>query len=69
MYDSSLISLLLQLHRHCEEKGTEFDREALPQGINQLLDMALAVPEKRDARAGTTERTLIYRVGEASIKL
>jgi phospholipid/cholesterol/gamma-HCH transport system permease protein len=69
MYDSSLISLLLQLHKRCEESKTEFDRAALPEGINQLLDMALAVPEKRDARAGTTERRFFHRVGEASIKL
>ncbi len=69
MYDSSLISMLLQLHKECEEHGAAFDRDALPEGINQLLNMALAVPEKRDAHAGTTERALLYRVGEASLKL
>ena len=69
MFDSSLISLLLQVHKHCDEGGATFDRETLPEGINQLLDMALAVPEKRDARSGTTERRFFHRVGEASIKL
>ncbi len=69
MYDSSLISLLLQVHRHCDENGADFDRASLPEGINELLDMALAVPEKRDARAGKRERDLFYRLGQASIDI
>jgi phospholipid/cholesterol/gamma-HCH transport system permease protein len=69
MYDSSLISPLLQAHRWCEEKGGKFDRESLPAEINDLLDMALAVPEKRDARSGTTERAFFYRLGESSLRV
>ena len=69
MYDSSLISLLLQLHKRCDDSGADFDRDALPEGINQLLDMALAVPEKRDARAGETERDFFYRLGKTSLKM
>ena len=69
MYDSSLISLLLNVRKHCEEGGKNFDDRALPKGINQLLDMALAVPEKRDARAGTTERSFIHKIGQSSINL
>lgn len=68
-YDSSLISLLLQIHRRCEEKEASFDRDSLPDGINQLLDMALAVPEKRDARAGVTERDFFFSLGQASLDL
>lgn len=68
-FDSSLLSLLLQVHKRCDESEATFDRETLPEGINQLLDMALAVPEKRDARAGTIERRFLTRIGEASIKL
>lgn len=67
LFDSSLISLLLQTHRWCDESGWKFDRDSLPKGINELLDMALAVPEKRDAKSGTTERAFFYRLGESSI--
>jgi phospholipid/cholesterol/gamma-HCH transport system permease protein len=69
LFDSSLLSLLLRVHRRCDDCGVTFDRRALPEGINQLLDMALAVPEKRDARSGTVERRFLNIVGEASIKL
>ncbi len=68
-YDSSLISLLLQLHKRCEAERVEFDRNTLPSGINELLDMALAVPETRDRRDGDSERAFFYRVGESSLKL
>jgi phospholipid/cholesterol/gamma-HCH transport system permease protein len=68
LYDSSLISVLLQLHRQCEKAGASFDRESLPSGVNDLLDMALAVPETEDARAGVTEISFLFRLGTASIQ-
>jgi phospholipid/cholesterol/gamma-HCH transport system permease protein len=68
-YDSSLISLLLKLHKQCDLTSTAFDRDSLPSGVNDLLDMALAVPETEDARAGVSDRHFFFRLGTASLQL
>ncbi|MEM7145082.1 MAG: ABC transporter permease [Verrucomicrobiota bacterium] len=67
-YDSSLISLLLKLHRQCESTDTTFDRDSLPTDINDLLEMALAVPETEEAE-DQRDRRFFYRVGSASLAI
>jgi phospholipid/cholesterol/gamma-HCH transport system permease protein len=68
-YDSSLISCLLGLAREVSESETAIDRSGLPKGVNDLLSMALAVPEKRDAHDGVTETAFFTQVGTASLAL
>ena len=51
-HDSSLLSFLLGVHRYCQENGIAIDLSTLPNDVRALLDLALAVPEKRDAKAG-----------------
>ncbi|MEM8955215.1 MAG: ABC transporter permease [Verrucomicrobiota bacterium] len=67
-YDSSLISLLLKLHRQCESTNTRFDRDSLPGDVNDLLDMALAVPETEEGNR-RQDRRFFYRVGSASLAI
>ncbi len=68
-FDSTLISCLLQLARGASERGVEFDFASLPEGVDDLLEMALAVPEKRDASGGVTEVSFFSRVGSASLAM
>lgn len=68
-FDSSLVSFLLELHRRCELTGVTFGRETLPKEVDDLLEMALAVPEKKDANEGVEEVSFIYRIGSASLAL
>jgi len=68
-YDSSLISLLLQLHKQCEAHEASFDLAALPNEITQLLDMALAVPETRDARSAGSHPGVFRSIGLASLEV
>ncbi len=68
-YDSSLISLLLQVHRHCQRAGADFDHGSLPPAVNQLLDMALAVPAHEEASPDKVERRFIHRLGQASLNV
>lgn len=68
-FDSSLISLLLQLHRHCEQSATRIDRTELPKGIVELLEMALAVPEDRDAHAQKPRPGVFHRLGQTTLDL
>lgn len=43
-WDSSLAAVLLQVARNCEEKKIEFDTEAAPAALQQLLKLATAIP-------------------------
>jgi phospholipid/cholesterol/gamma-HCH transport system permease protein len=46
IWDSAFISLLLALHRYCQQKNIRFSLEALPAEIQKLLTLALKAPQK-----------------------
>lgn len=43
-WDSSLIMVLLQLERWCAEKKIPFDMSTTPEGVQQLVNLTMAVP-------------------------
>jgi len=45
-WDSGLISFLLNLSKKCEHSNIEVIRQALPQGVDKMLTLALKVSEK-----------------------
>jgi phospholipid/cholesterol/gamma-HCH transport system permease protein len=49
-WDSSLLSLLLGMAKACKAQGTEIDTAGLPKGVQSLLNLATAVPEKETSR-------------------
>ncbi len=65
--DSTLASFLTHLRQACEDREIAFDDSGLTGGQRSLLDLALAVPEKKDARSDTFETKFFYQVGTASI--
>ena len=68
-FDSSLTGFLLKLARSAADAGAKVDFKTLPGGVDDLLEMALAVPEKRDAMSGVSEVNFFSRVGTASLDL
>lgn len=46
-WDSALVGYLASLAWHCRERGIEVQEEGLPEGIQALLRLASAVPERR----------------------
>ncbi|MCP5162074.1 MAG: ABC transporter permease [Hahellaceae bacterium] len=46
-WDSSLVSFLLQIHLEAERRHWQVEYQRVPQGVGQLLQLALAVPESR----------------------
>jgi phospholipid/cholesterol/gamma-HCH transport system permease protein len=48
-WDSGLVSYLASLAWRCRERGIEVQEEGLPEGIQALLRLASAVPERRAA--------------------
>jgi phospholipid/cholesterol/gamma-HCH transport system permease protein len=65
-WDTSLLTFVTRVTTLCRERGVEADRAGLPAGVQRLLTLAEAVPEKKDARADGDVRSLLARVGEAA---
>jgi len=65
-WDSALMVFLLQVERHCRERGVEVDRGGLPEGARRLLRLATAVPP---AEGGVVAKPpgFLARVGTAAL--
>jgi len=67
-YDSSLISLLVQVAKRCQADQIKLNPDGFPEGVRRLLKMALAVPERQTHQA--PEQELFFtRLGKAGLTL
>lgn len=66
-WDSSILTFLIDILKWSAGKGWELDKEGLPDGIRQLLDLAAAVPKKEDARKSVVKEPFLARVGGDTI--
>ena len=62
-WDSTLLTFLLKLQEICVQRQVEFDPTGLPQGVQRLLALATAVPERQDARREVVRESLLVRLG------
>ena len=68
-WDSGLLAFLIKLIDICAQKTILVDKTALPQGVQRLLALASAVPERAGARKKTIQEPFLSRVGTATIEL
>lgn len=66
-WDSVLITFLLKVFDQCSQRQIDVDRSGLPEGVRRLLDLAAAVPEKKDARKKALREPFLVQVGKASM--
>ncbi len=66
-WDSSLLTFLVKLKRMCKQKKIEFRPEGLPPGVQRLVTLATAVPEKTDTGKGTARKPFLAQVGEDAV--
>ena len=66
-WDSSLLTFLLAVIDFCSQRAIPVDREGLPAGLNRLLRLATAVPERKGTRRGAGHEPFLARAGEAAI--
>jgi phospholipid/cholesterol/gamma-HCH transport system permease protein len=66
-WDSRLVGVLDQVGRTASQVGATTDWSSLPGGVQRLLALAMAVPEKTDARRAAARTTRIQAVGEHTI--
>jgi phospholipid/cholesterol/gamma-HCH transport system permease protein len=67
LWDSSILAFLTQVSDTCRERGVALDTTALPAGLHNLLDLALAVPERVGAKKELSAPPFLERVGAHAI--
>ena len=65
-WDSGLLTFLVGLQQRIAKAGLETDPSRLPQGVQRLLQLATAVPERAGARRGATSDNILARIGKTT---
>ena len=66
-WDSALMARVLTIDDLCARANVEFRARTLPHGLAQLIALADAVPEKKDAAREEAKRPFLRRVGESGL--
>jgi phospholipid/cholesterol/gamma-HCH transport system permease protein len=66
-WDSGFITFLIKLFDQFNRSQIDTDKEGLPEGVRRLLDLAAAVPEKKDARKAAVQEPFLVQIGKASM--
>jgi len=62
-WDSSLPIFFFEISKLAAKKNTEIQKDGLPAGVRQLIDLATAVPRKEDASQTVSRAGFFARVG------
>ena len=65
-WDTGLVAFVLKTMRLCESRAIALDRQALPAGVDRLIGLATAVPEKK-MEPPPAAGSWLARIGLASI--
>jgi phospholipid/cholesterol/gamma-HCH transport system permease protein len=68
-WDSGLLTFLIKVARECSRKNIHVEKDGLPQGVQRLLILASAVPEREGARKESARGHFLAQIGDASISL
>src|SRR5262249_35723426 len=67
-WDSSLVGSLARILNACRTQQVTADRTGLPTGVQRLLALTEAVPEKKGARREASRAALLDRIGGATVR-
>jgi phospholipid/cholesterol/gamma-HCH transport system permease protein len=67
-WDTSLLAFLRRLVAQAGQQGMTPELDGLPDGVRRLLDLAAAVPPKRDAGRREDEASVLAQIGNISLK-
>jgi len=68
-WDSLLMTELITLIAYCEEKGLSVDIKTLPSGIQGLLSLVSAVPERPGVRRQSVDISWVEIIGNSGLRL
>ena len=63
-WDTSIVVFLTGLQKACQERKIEFDLASLPKGVQGLINLATAVPERAGARRKEEARDFLVTIGK-----
>jgi phospholipid/cholesterol/gamma-HCH transport system permease protein len=66
-WDSGLLTFLIKIIDQCSRNNIHSDQQGLPEGVQRLLALASAVPEKKDARGEAAHQPFLARVGNITM--
>ncbi|MGO9579126.1 MAG: MlaE family ABC transporter permease [Desulfobaccales bacterium] len=66
-WDTGLLTFLMNLGTLCSQQKILLNRDGLPPGAKRLLDLALAVPEKTDARQAEGRVSFLTYLGNETV--
>jgi len=66
-WDSSLLAFIIGVIESCEARQIQVDTSALPDGVQGLIDIALAVPERSGAARTVTRTPFIEALGKKTM--
>jgi phospholipid/cholesterol/gamma-HCH transport system permease protein len=67
-WDSGLLSFLTKIINQSSAKNITVNQEGLSEGIQKLLQLAFAVPERKGARKEAVREPVLQRIGESTIE-
>ncbi|MDX2108635.1 MAG: ABC transporter permease [Verrucomicrobiota bacterium] len=62
-WDSSVLAVIIAIHGECDKKGVKVDITGLCKPLQQLIELATAVPAKEDARRISVPKNIAERTG------
>jgi phospholipid/cholesterol/gamma-HCH transport system permease protein len=66
-WDSSILAFLVEVMKLCSAAGIQVSKKGLPEGVQQLMDLATAVPKKEDARKSVTHDPFLSKIGSDTL--
>jgi phospholipid/cholesterol/gamma-HCH transport system permease protein len=66
-WDSGLLTFLVKVIHQCYQSRILLDQKGLPQGVQRLLSLAAAVPERKGARRAQPRESFLAVVGAEAI--
>ena len=66
-WDSGLVIFLKEIGAQFAQRGIQVDEKGLPEGVQRLLELSSAVPEKKDARKEAGRQPFLAMVGEKTM--
>jgi phospholipid/cholesterol/gamma-HCH transport system permease protein len=66
-WDSGLLTFLIKLIDYCVSSNLHVDKKGLPGGVQRLLALASAVPERKGARKQAAEISVLELAGAAAV--
>ncbi len=68
-WDSGLMIFLVRLIDYCTTNHIRLHRETLPSGVQKLLQLSTAVPERKGARRTVLGQPVLARIGNVTIEM